>query len=309
MVVSAIAWASIQTAIQAWVVAITGLADTNVYWEGQGQNRVAGPFIELSIPSIYQPAHDWKRKARNPLLGQGPEATTDITSVNVGASSFAATAHRFVNGDGPVGIESSGSVPDPLVDTDDYWVIVLDANTLQLASTFINSGCNYVGKPITPIVLSDAGSGSMEIVLRDNAVRAGKEVNRTSEGIREVTVQIECFGARDNANNANGIPPTPRQLVSDVLASAPLYADTLDIAGAGISTIGIADIQDGIRMVNVKVGSINEQRAQTQISLYVNSSLTITGGKVDGVSIGVAATMPDGETVITIPPTTIVVDE
>lgn len=310
MVVSAIAWSSILPAIQAWVVAATGLPDGSVYWEGQGANRGPGPFIVLSVPSIYQPAHDWRRNARNPLLGQGPSPTTTIVSVDPDTGEIVAMGHRFVDGDGPIGIVSDGGeVPIGLDTSADYWAVVVDDDTLQLADTFIHSGCNYPGLTVTPIdSFGNAGSGALSFVLRDNAVRAGKEVTRTSEGMREVTVQLEAFGARDQANNATGNPPTPKQLLTDVLASAPLFVDALDVAGAGISTLGIADIQDGVRMINVKVGTVDEQRAQTQISIYVNSNFSIVGGKVDALSISTTAKTPGGAN-IDEPDETIVVDE
>jgi len=278
---------------------VTGLPDTNVYWEGQGTSRVAGPFIELSIPSVYQPAHDWRRKAPYPLLGQGPAASIAITAVDPSTGKITAPAHKLVSADGPLGVVSAGgSVPSGLDTDDDYWAIVLDANTVQLATSFINSGCNYPGRTITPIdSFGDAGSGSLSIVLRDDAVRAGKEVLRTSEGMREVTVQVEAFGALDQANASSDAVLTPKQLVTDVLASAPLFVEQLDEAGAGISTIGIADIQDGVRVMNVKVGSVNEQRAQTQISLYVNSSFSNVGPRVDSLQITPTVTTPGGDTI------------
>jgi hypothetical protein len=62
-----------------------------------------------------------------------------------------------VTGDGPVRLTTSGALPGGLSLLTDYWVIVVDANTIQLAETF-DRAMNSL-----PITLSSDGTGTHTI--------------------------------------------------------------------------------------------------------------------------------------------------
>ena len=60
--------------------------------------------------------------------------------------------HR-ATGDGPVRLETTGVAPGGLAVATDYWLIVVDANTVQLAATFLDA------IDLVEVAIADAGSG------------------------------------------------------------------------------------------------------------------------------------------------------
>lgn len=71
------------------------------------------------------------------------EAATSIDAtadVDDSAEEITSTGHPFDTGDGPVqAVIESGALPSPLAVDTDYWVIRVDANTFQLATTRANA--------------------------------------------------------------------------------------------------------------------------------------------------------------------------
>lgn len=61
----AVAWVTVEKALQDFVQLGTGLADTNVMWE-DGKPRPLGAYCSLSLTLIANPANDWREWRVNP---------------------------------------------------------------------------------------------------------------------------------------------------------------------------------------------------------------------------------------------------
>jgi hypothetical protein len=81
-------------------------------------------------------------------------ATFAATAVNTSTSAISLPSHGLTTGQGPVWISGSGALPGGLAATTAYWVIALDADNFQLAS----SSANALAR--TPISLTSAGTGT-----------------------------------------------------------------------------------------------------------------------------------------------------
>lgn len=73
---------------------------------------------------------DWRVK-----VGDHSAHTFDDTDVTTGTDEITMTAHGYVNGDGPLRLTDGGGLPAGLLINTDYWVIVVDANTIKLAAS------------------------------------------------------------------------------------------------------------------------------------------------------------------------------
>jgi hypothetical protein len=81
-----------------------------------------------------------------------------ITAVDTTTRRLTVPAHGLNTGDGPVAIiNTGGALPSGLLPVTDYWVIVVDANTIQLASSVANA---LAGAAIT---FTDNGSGTQTL--------------------------------------------------------------------------------------------------------------------------------------------------
>lgn len=295
----AIDWETIRAAIAAWVQAGSlELDEAHVIWDQQGtdttgtMSRPSVPYAELSMPGIATPAHDFVTKTKNPLTF----AAKPVTGVDLPTGKLTVAGHGLANGDGPVRIASSGTVPGGLAINTDYWPIFVDANTVQLAATFVETGGVQpagAGNPKTPIApLLDAGTGTITLVATADTVPAGKEILRTAQGIRGITVRIQVFGAEGSGANPNGNDAL--RLITNILSSLPLHVDELDAAGIGMSEVGTVDIQGKITQLDGRVGGVLEPRAICDVSVFVTSKMTGTLARVDRVRVSSEATFEDG---------------
>jgi len=102
---------------------------------------------------------DLRRKGEDsgPLVGGVAGVTftpTQYTAAN-GADTFTIAAHGLATGDGPFHlVEGSGVLPTGLAENTEYWVIVVDANTIQLATTYANATAS------TPVAVDFTGDGT-----------------------------------------------------------------------------------------------------------------------------------------------------
>ena len=88
-------------------------------------------------------------------------AVTEVVAsgaVSAGADTFTVT-RSFTTGEKIRLTTSAADLPDPLAISTDYWVIVVDATTIKLATTLANA---YAG---TQIDLTDAGTGNHTVHL------------------------------------------------------------------------------------------------------------------------------------------------
>lgn len=288
---SAIAWDQIQAAIQRWVAAGSGLDPGNVVWIDQkGLPARSKPYIELSVEAETNPAHDWLTKEPNPLVF---DALT-VSLVDPVAHALTIAAHQLVTGDGPIRFTTTGVLPGNIAPNTDYWIVVVDPNTIRLASTFDGTGGNDPDheNPITTINIASAGSGTLHLSATAATVRAGKEIKRTANGFREVTIRIEVLGAE-----GSGMKSTAAyRILSDVLAALPHHIDDLDDAGAGMSDLGTIDIQGGIKSSTGKDGGLLEPRSICDVVVFVSSQVVGYIGRAERLHVTANAQLADGTT-------------
>jgi hypothetical protein len=76
------------------------------------------------------------------------------TAVNTSTDAINVPAHGLATGQGPAFISTTGSLPSPLIANTAYWVIAVDADHFQLATSLANA------LALTAINLTTAGSGN-----------------------------------------------------------------------------------------------------------------------------------------------------
>lgn len=100
-------------------------------------------------------------------------ADTDVTPAN---DTIDITSHGFLDGT-LVTLTTSGTLPTGLATSTDYYVIVVDADTIKLASSQANALAG------TPIDITGAGSGSSTVVVTTTLAGSVKiQVNNEEEG-------------------------------------------------------------------------------------------------------------------------------
>lgn len=181
-------------ALYQWVVGATsGFSGLTVVWGQQDAPRPPAPAITLRISNIAEIGQTELDTASNPLV---IGTSGSITIGSLSGSTFTATNHGLLTGDGQVTIASSGTLPSPLVANTPYWVIVLGANTFQLASDYGNTGGGQgAGNPTTPITLTSAGSGTFTLSSNSKTLRAGQEILEIARGYLRVTLELHAHAA------------------------------------------------------------------------------------------------------------------
>lgn len=261
----ALSWDTASAAIATFVMSGSGLDASHVFWAYEGRPRPSAPYIEMTIQQVRSIGHDWTMTEDNTLTF----APLVVSAVSTGADTLTATAHGRSNGDGPVQLDSSGTLPAPLASSTDYWLIVVDANTLKLADSYVHTGGQQplgVGNPVTPIDLTTTGSGSITISSTADTVPAGREIIRRAQGFREMTIHFECFAQEGKGYDA-------MRILSNVVASIQLNLYALDEAGVGVSDFGQSFSQGGIQHLEGHRGSILEPRSMFDLTVYLASNL------------------------------------
>jgi hypothetical protein len=159
-------------------------------WAQQDAPRPPSPAIELRISNIGEfGGPSWADTKPNPFTF----STLTVTAVDTAANTFAIAGHGLLTGDGPVRPASTLVLPSPLAPATDYWVIAPDADHVQFAVSYQNTGGGQgAGNPTTPIDLTDAGSGVITLAATADTVRAGQELLEVARGYRNVTLEIHC---------------------------------------------------------------------------------------------------------------------
>ena len=88
-------------------------------------------------------------------------AATDTFTANATTNRLTVTAHGFAEGDGPFEVSSDDTLPDGLSATTQYFVSVVDANTLEL----------YTNPSLTgsAVDIADTGTGTHSIARSESA--------------------------------------------------------------------------------------------------------------------------------------------
>lgn len=289
----AIQWVTIQAAIDAWVLGSSGLDADHVFWTFEGKPRPSAPYIEMTVQRLRPLSHDWETREVNTLVF-APLAVSAVTPL---ADTLTITAHGLNTGDGPVHVASTGTVPGGLVALTDYWVIKVDVNTIKLAASYVATGGQQplgAGNPQTPIDITSAGTGTITVVSTADTLPAGREIKRLAQGLRELTVHLECFAVEGAGTDA-------MRILSNVMSSMQLYVHDLDLAGAGVSDLGQASPQGGVQHLEGRRGSILEPRTMADVTFYLASELVGYGTIIESMSGLTELDNPAGDPLASIP--------
>lgn len=282
----------IMDAVAKWVIATSGLDPTKVLWAYYGNVRPAAPYIWMTVDQIRPVGHDYTTNSTNSLT-----VALTVLSVDPTADTLTIPSHGLFNGDGPIHLASTVGLPAPLVAGTDYWVIYVDDNTIKLATSYVNTGGQQplgAGNPVTPIDLTTAGSGTITIASTPDTVPAGREIVKTAQGIREVTIGLECYGAEKSG-------PDSVRILTNVMAGIQLYLYDLDQAGFGVSDFGQAYSQNGVQLVQGSRGSILEPRATAQVVGYTASIMTGYETIIESIDASIVLDSEGGDPLPAIP--------
>lgn len=258
-------WAPIEKAIINWVRAASGLADGKVIWERQKGRRPTGTWVGLRR-ALGVGGRDWLDTVDKPLT----LADDDVESVSAAADTLTLTAHSYVSGDGPFQLTTTDTLPDPLELATDYWIIVIDANTIKLADSFADS----VNTPV-PIDLTDAGVGTHTISGTSETVRAGEEIQHTVRGPRLMTLTMQCYGGTA-AGDAS-----PEAVLSNVKAKLifPSIGDPLNAAGIGVATFS------AVQPLDLSLGPKTDVRALMTVTAHLAEEVAEDGTFIETATI------------------------
>ncbi|MBA3841180.1 MAG: hypothetical protein H0X39_00915 [Actinobacteria bacterium] len=277
---SALAWASVEDAIQAWITAGSGLASDHVVWAQQTAPRPVGEFISLRMTVFNRSGRDWRAREDNPVP-IGPLAVTAQAG-----NSLTVTAHGLVTGQGPLTVASTGTatgsydgsydgsfdsagagaVPGGLTPGVSYWPVVINANTLQLAATFQLA----VAASPTVIALSSAGTGT--VTISGTTFVPGAEVTSKLRGPRQAILTLQCFAGAPTGGGATGVT-SPFAILNDAISSYALETREAALSAAGIGIGWVESIQsiDGV------VNTVRfEPRAIATVHLHLASEIVET---------------------------------
>jgi len=255
-------WLSIENAIQAWVVAASGLADDHVIWAEQSQARPTTPYIALNIIGIHKEGRDWVDKENISLSVSDVVETVDFAN-----NELDLTAHGLNDGDGPLQLTTTGTLPTGLSLLTDYYIIKAGDDAIQLATSLVNAMAP------TPVTFSDVGAGTHTLTSTSDSETAGAEINHTVRGPRILQLSIQCFGA-----DAIGAA-SPIAILDNVLAGHSLPDIHNDLVTAGV---GVGTFQD-IQSIGGVLGSEFESRAATTGVIFIAHETTQTGTYIETV--------------------------
>lgn len=263
-------WDAIEAAIHEWVVNGSELPDEKVVWTQQPDApRPAEPAIMMKFYVVDEQGQATLDVEDNPLTF----ADKAVTAVD--GDDLVITAHGLENGDGPVRIESTGTLPSPLAEDTDYWVIVIDEDRIQLAENFVYTGGNYSGNPKTPITLLSSGSGTITISDTESTLRAGEEIKHVARGVTRLGLSLYCHTSTGVSMNS------AMAILRRVAEKARLPSQKAILKGANI---GLVSIERTRPLYGTRDALLFEPRAWVDIHMTIPYEVYETGtiiGRVD----------------------------
>lgn len=271
-------WELFQRCVQRWVVRGSGLPTNKVLWSDPKAMRPAADGIVLRIMKISTVGNTFRSIEDNAL----EFGDLTVASVDAGANTFTfAAAHGLTNGDGPVRLSSTLTVPGGTEEGVDYWVIYVSPTVIKLASSFRRTGGTYVddapsGNDVEPVDLSSTGSGVLTISGTDETMRAGEEILHVLAGQVRVIVNIECHSAEATKND---MAAAILQRVS-ARANLPGQLEILEKAGAGI-----IEIEDVVSVRGRSDAIMFEPRAVMDVLFSIVTRQTESGTIIHSVAV------------------------
>lgn len=224
-------WELVQGRIARCIKETSGLAESKILWSDPKSPRPAADGITLRIMTVGTIQDNIVDFQENPL--EFDDLT--VSAVSAVANTLTSVAHGLATGDGPVQISSTIALPASLQVDTNYWVIRVDADTIKLAATFVDTGGADVegspsGNTITAIDLTTAGSGTITLSSTEDTLRAGEEILYVSRGQLRVTLTVECHSALGTKSN---MAAAILQRVAGRM-NLPSQRDLLEEAGVGV---------------------------------------------------------------------------
>jgi hypothetical protein len=292
-VIGGVDWVVVQKAMQNWVVAATALPSTSVLWAQQDLARAASPAIELRVSNVAETGNLWSTEEDNPFTFP----TLTVSAVDAAANTFAIAGHDLVTGIGPVNVDSTGTLPqaaggDIAVDTN-YWVIAPDADHIQLARSYADTGGGQgAGNPTNPIDLTGTGSGTITVFPIASTVYPGQELNEVVRGYLRVTLEVHAHSV-DGTGNAMAT-----SLLQRIRSRRLFSSQEAILAGANISVI---EVGRNRAVQGVRDAALFEPRAYMDVHFCVPVEETMPLSYIAEV---VAQFLTTGQTVTVDRPTT-----
>ena len=197
-------WDAVCATLQNWAVLATGLQANSVVWAQQDAPRPVAPAVICRISNIAETGQPFRSFESNPFT-----FTKTVSVVNPTADTLTIMNHGLGNGDGPFQLSTTGTLPGNTAPSTNYWVIVIDGNTVQLADTFQKTGGTQPlgsSNPKTPLDLTSAGSGTLTIASTASTLQAGKEIKDIARCYLRVTLELHCHAVPGvGANMATSI--------------------------------------------------------------------------------------------------------
>ncbi len=271
-------WITIRKALFDFVVACTGLSDQKVMWMRQmDAPRPTRDHVMLKLYVVDDEGHPWVDVENRPLT------FADKTITSVSGNVFTLVNHGLRTGDGPVWFEGA-DLPAPMEEETNYWIIRLSADTFSVAVQFEDTGgLDGVGNPVTPLTLSDAGSGTITVVAIDKTLRSGEEINHVQRGLVRATLQ--CFVAVNDDTGEDGAIATLRRIPNRYLL--PTNIDILNQAG-----ISVNRMERTRTMLGSRDATLFEPRAWLDIGLSWTFEEREVGGIIGRVDVTQEAPEP-----------------
>lgn len=276
-------WVTIRAALHAFVVSCTGLSPQKVTWARQRNTpRPEQDGIIMKIYVVDDTGNSYLTTENVPLV----IPSKSITAVS--GDNLTVTAHTLVTGDGPIQL-TGADLPAPLAEDTNYWVIRVDADTIRLAIQFEDTGGgDATGNTITPITLTNAGSGVMTLAGTADTLRAGEEINFVQSGLTRATLQLFSYVADDTG--MDGAVATLRKVANRY--KLPSNRDILD--GANVS---VTSMERTRSMLGSQDATLFEPRAWIDIYLSLafeerEAGTIISRVKVENLTTGEVLTIP-----------------
>lgn len=260
-------WVALRKALHEWVVACTGLSDQKVTWARQrNAPRPPEDGIIMKLLVMDDIATSWTSYRNKPLV------FGDLSITGVSGNNLEIVGHDLVTGDGPIVLEGS-DLPEPTQEETDYWVIRVDDDNIRLAAQFEDTGGAAPNtNTITPITLTDTGSGAMTLKATADTLRAGEEIEFVQRGLVRATLQLFSYVQDDTG--ADGAIATLRRVANRYLL--PSNRAILDAQG-----IGITHMERTRSMLGIRNAVMFEPRAWLDIGMNMvfeeTESWTIIG--------------------------------
>ncbi len=264
---SAIKWSTVEDAIWAWIVAGSGLAGDHVTWAQQTAPRPSGEFISMRLTVLSRSGRDWLDRYDNVIA----LPTLTITAVSTSLSTLTIAGHNLLTGTGP--LVFGGVPPAPLALETKYWPIVVDANTIKLASSFQNA------MTLVPLALTNTGT-SPTLGSTPTTAIAGQEISQRARGPRQGVLTLQCFAGTPTGGAATGFT-SPTAILHDAISSYVLESRSFALNAAGI---GVGRV-DPIQSIDGIVNSVKfEPRAIGTVHLHLASELVETSTYIQVVN-------------------------